>query len=150
MEALAERHGLRVSRETLRKWMIEAELWLPRAQRRRFRRPRLRRGRIGELVQIDGSEHRWFEDRGPPCTLLVFVDDATSRIVQARFGPSETTLACFEALEGYLRDHGRPVALAIILGPMADDGSYSDKHAVFRLPKPGRHGGEMAEASAGR
>lgn len=132
-EALAERHDLKVSRETLRKWMIEAELWLPRAQRRRFHQPRLRRERLGELVQVDGSEHRWFEDRGPPCTLLVFVDDATSRLMQMRFVPSETTFAYFEALEGYLTDHGRPVAF------------YSDKHTVFRLPKPGRHGGEMTQ-----
>ena len=92
-EALAERHGLKVSRETLRKWMVEAELWLPRAQRRRFHQPRLRRERLGELVQVDGSQHRWFEDRGPPCTLLVFVDDATSTLMQARFVPSETTFA---------------------------------------------------------
>ena len=133
VEALEERHGLTVSRETLRTWMVEAELWLPRAQRRRFHQPRLRRERRGELVQIDGSEHRWFEDRGPPCTLLVFVDDATSAIMQARFVPSETTFASFEALEGYLKAHGRPVAF------------YSDKHTVFRLPKPGRHGGEMTQ-----
>ena len=132
-EALAERHGLRVSRETLRKWMVEAELWLPRAQRRRFHQPRLRRERIGELVQIDGSEHRWFEDRGPPCTLLVFVDDATSAILQARFVPSETTFAYFEALEGYLRDHGRPVAF------------YSDKHSVFRIARPNKHTDGMTQ-----
>ena len=130
--------------------MIEAELWLPRAQRRRFHRPRLRRQRRGELVQVDGSEHRWFEDRAPPCTLLVFVDDATSTPMQARFVPSETTFACFEALEGDLRAHGRPVALAIVLGAMADHGSPSDKHTVVRLPKPGRHGSEMTEVSAGR
>ena len=73
--------------------MVEAELWLPRAQRRRFHQPRLRRERLGELVQVDGSQHRWFEDRGPPCTLLVFVDDATSTLMHARFVPSETTFA---------------------------------------------------------
>jgi hypothetical protein len=72
-EALAERHALRVSRETLRGWMIADGLWLSRRQRRSFHQPRLRREALGELVQIDGSEHRWFEDRGPPCTLLVFV-----------------------------------------------------------------------------
>lgn len=71
-EMLAERHGLRVSRETLRKWMAADGLWLPRAQRRQFHRPRLRREAFGELIQIDVSDHRWFEDRGPPCTLLVF------------------------------------------------------------------------------
>jgi hypothetical protein len=64
-EMLAEKHGLKVSRETLREWMIEAGLWLSRQQRRRFHQPRLRREVLGELVQIDGSEHRWFEDRAP-------------------------------------------------------------------------------------
>jgi hypothetical protein len=70
-EKLAERDGLRVSRETLRSWMVDAGLWLSRKQRRTFHQPRLRRESYGELVQIDGSEHRWFEDRGPPCSLLV-------------------------------------------------------------------------------
>ena len=122
-EKLAERHGLKVSRETLRGWMAADGLWLPRAQRRRLHRPRLRRERLGELVQIDGSEHRWLEDRAPPCTLLVFVDDATSTLMQMRFVPSESTFAYFEALEGYLKDHGRPVAF------------YSDKNSVFRVAK---------------
>ena len=81
-EDLLERHGVAVSRETLRKWMAEAGLWLSRKQRRTFHHPRLRRESYGELVQIDGSEHRWFENRGEPCTLLVFIDDATSRLMQ--------------------------------------------------------------------
>ncbi|TNC58980.1 ISNCY family transposase [Rubellimicrobium roseum] len=122
-EKLAERHGLEVSRETLRKWMAEDGLWLSRTQRRQFHQPRLRRERLGELVQIDGSEHRWFEDRAPPCTLLVFIDDATSRLMQMRFVPSESTFSYFEALEGYLHEHGRPVAF------------YSDKHSIFRVAK---------------
>ncbi|MBV7522751.1 helix-turn-helix domain-containing protein, partial [Ensifer sp. ENS12] len=84
-EKLAERDGLRVSRETLRQWMSDDGLWLSRKQRRTFHQPRLRREAYGELVQIDGSEHRWFEDRGPPCSLLVFVDDATGRLMQLRF-----------------------------------------------------------------
>ncbi|AMS45042.1 transposase [Aminobacter aminovorans] len=63
-EKLAERDGLTVSRETLRQWMSEAGLWLSRKQRRTFHQPRMRREAYGELVQIDGSEHRWFEDRG--------------------------------------------------------------------------------------
>jgi Homeodomain-like domain len=65
-EMLAERHELKVSRETLRGWMTEAGLWLSRKQRRSFHQPRLRREALGELVQIDGSEHRWFEDRAEP------------------------------------------------------------------------------------
>jgi len=106
-EKLAERHGLVVSRETLRHWMMTTGLWLSRPQRRRFRRPRLRRERLGELVQIDGSEHRWFEDRAGHCSLLVFIDDATSRLMELRFVESESTFTYFGALAGYLGRHGR-------------------------------------------
>lgn len=120
VEKLVEDHGVTVSRETLRKWMSGAGLWLSRKQRRTFHQPRLRREAYGELVQIDGSEHRWFEDRGPPCSLLVFVDDATGKLMQLRFVCSESTFSYFEALELYLRDHGAPIAF------------YSDKHTVFR------------------
>src|SRR5258705_11201075 len=90
-EKLAERHDLKVSRETLRSWMRQAGIWMSRAERRRIQQPRHRREHIGELVQIDGSEHRWFEDRAAACTLLVFVDDATSRLMELRFVPSEST-----------------------------------------------------------
>jgi transposase len=120
-EMLAERHDVKVSRETLRKWMQDAGIWLSRKQRRTFHQPRLRRECLGELIQIDGSDHRWFEDRGPPCTLLVFIDDATSTLMQLRFVPSESTFSYFEALDLYLAAHGRPVAF------------YSDKHSVFRV-----------------
>ena len=64
-EMLAERHDLDVSRETLRKWMAADGLWLSRAQRRQFHQPRRRREAFGELIQIDGSDHWWFEDREP-------------------------------------------------------------------------------------
>ena len=88
-EMLAEHHGFKVSRETVRKWMSGAGLWLSRKQRRTFHQPRLRRECFGELIQIDGSEHRWFEDWGDPCTLLVFIDDATSTLMELRFVRSE-------------------------------------------------------------
>jgi len=129
-EKLAERDGLRVSRETVRGWMVDAGLWLSRKQRRTFHQPRLRREAYGELVQIDGSEHRWFEDRGPACSLLVFVDDATGKLMQLRFVRSESTFSYFEALELYLKDHGAPIAF------------YSDKHTVFRVPKKDAKGGQ--------
>jgi transposase len=129
-EKLAERDGLRVSRETVRGWMSEAGLWLSRKQRRTFHQPRLRREACGELVQIDGSEHRWFEDRGPPCSLLVFVDDATGRLMQLRFVRSESAFTYFEALELYLHRHGAPIAF------------YSDKHSVFRVAKKDTKGGQ--------
>jgi hypothetical protein len=112
-EKLAANHGLAVSRETLRKWMAEAGIWLSRKQRRTFHQPRLRRESYGELVQIDGSDHRWFEDRADPCTLLVFIDDATSTLLQLRFVKSESTFSYFEALEPYLKAHGCPTPLSI-------------------------------------
>ena len=102
-EKLEDRHDLRVSRETLRSWMIQAGVWRPRAERKRFHQPRHRREHLGELIQIDGCEHRWFEDRGPPCTLLVFVDDATSRLMALGFVPSESTFAYFEVLSAIWR-----------------------------------------------
>src|ERR671913_1343241 len=129
-QMLLDRHGLRVSRETLRTWMREEGLWLSRKQRRQLHQPRLRRDQFGELVQIDGSEHRWFEDRGPRCTLIVFIDDATGRLVALRFVPSESALAYFETLKSYLTRHGRPLAF------------YSDKHSIFRVSKAQAQGGQ--------
>lgn len=129
-EMLAERDGLSVSRETVRSWMVDAGLWLSRRQRRTFHQPRLRREAYGELVQIDGSDHRWFEDRGDPCSLLVFIDDATGKLMQLRFVRSESAFTYFEALELYLTRHGAPIAF------------YSDKHSVFRVAKKDARGGQ--------
>jgi hypothetical protein len=106
IEVLRDKHAIKVGRETLRTWMVEAGLWLSRQQRRSFHQPRLRRESYGELIQIDGSDHRWFEDRGERCTLLVFIDDATSKLMQLQFVPSESTDSYFEALQGYLVAHG--------------------------------------------
>lgn len=129
-EKLTEMHGLALSVETLRTLMIEAGLWQPRRRRRRpVFQLRARRPRRGELVQIDGSPHDWFEGRGAPCTLLVFVDDASGEIVQAHFAPAETTEAYMAALGDSLRQHGRPVAV------------YSDRHSIFRLNQKERANG---------
>ena len=130
-EKLAGEHGFAFSSETLRKWMIAEGLWLDRKQRRRrVHQPRHRRECVGELVQVDGCEHWWFEDRGPQCTLLVFVDDATSRLMHLQFVESESTFAYFHAARAYLEAWGKPVAL------------YSDKHGVFRVNHPGALGGD--------
>src|SRR4051794_12688333 len=130
-EKLAEAHDLRLSRETLRQWMAEAGLWVPRkAQRGRVHQPRHRRDCLGELVQIDGCQHPWFEDRGPPCTLLVFVDDATSRLMHLRFVPSESAFAYMAATRAYVETHGKPVAF------------YSDRHGIFRVNHPDAAGGD--------
>ena len=78
-EKLTEVHGYRVSVETLRKWMVAEGLWRSRKRRSaRIHQSRQRRPPLGELVQIDGSPHAWFEERGQRCTLIVFIDDATS------------------------------------------------------------------------
>jgi hypothetical protein len=130
-EKLHEVHKIALGRETLRLWMIEDGLWLDRKQRlKRVHQPRHRRDCIGELVQIDGCEHWWFEDRGPQCTLLVFVDDATSRLMHLQFVESESTFAYFHAARAYLETWGKPVAF------------YSDKHGVFRVNHPGALGGD--------
>ena len=124
-EKLTEQHGFTLSRETLRRWMTEAGLWVPRAQRhRRAYQPRHRRACLGELIQIDGCEHRWFEDRGPTCTLLVYVDDATSRLLELRIVASESTFDYFASTRAYLEHHGKPVAF------------YSDKASIFRVGAP--------------
>ena len=127
-EKLAELHELHVSKETVRKWMIEAGLWKTKAARRRIYQPRNRRDCLGELVQIDGSLHHWFEGRGPKCSLLVFIDDATGRIQHLRFCPSESTFDYMAAFRTYVTEHGKPIAF------------YSDKHTIFRTPKPARKG----------
>lgn len=120
-EKLTENHGIHCSRETLRLWMREEQLWTPRRRGpRRNHPPRPRRPRRGELIQIDGSPHAWFEDRGPYCTLIVFIDDATGELMMLRFFPTETTDAYMTSLRLYLAEHGRPIAL------------YSDRHAIFR------------------
>ncbi len=82
-EKLCECHGIPLAKETVRRLMTDAGLWIPRRQRPpKVYQPRARRACLGELIQIDGSDHRWFEDRAPACTLLVYVDDATSRLMQ--------------------------------------------------------------------
>jgi len=130
-EKLGEVHQITLGRETLRLWMIEAGIWADRKQRRKqVHQPRRRRECVGELVQIDGCEHWWFEDRGPQCTLLVFVDDATSRLMHLQFVESESTFAYFHAARAYLEAWGKPVAF------------YSDKHGVFRVNHPGALGGD--------
>jgi len=124
-EYLQKQDGYGHCVETLRGWMKQAGLWsATRKGRRAVHGLRERRARFGELVQIDGSPHDWFEGRGPRCTLVAFIDDATGKIVYARFEPVESSLAYLDGLRAYLRKHGRPVAL------------YSDRHGIFTKHDP--------------
>jgi transposase len=123
-EKLTQVHNLKLSVESVRQLMIASGLWKPRrARAARIHQSRQRRSCLGELCQIDGSPHDWFEGRAPRCTLLVFIDDATSRLMHLRFVNSETTFTYFEAVADYLHLHGKPRAF------------YSDKYSVFRPTK---------------
>src|SRR5436309_3277988 len=138
-QKLTEEHALVLSVETLRGWMSAAGLWVPRAQRaRRSYPPRERRACLGELVQLDGSEHAWFEDRGPRCTLLVYVDDATSRLMELCFADTESTFDYFYATRRYLERHGKPMAF------------YSDRLSVFHVQARDRAQGGPGLSQFGR
>jgi hypothetical protein len=108
--------------------MIAEGIWKPkRAKQPAVHQMRERRACFGELVQIDGSDHAWFEERGPKCTLLVYIDDATGQLMELWFVPDETFFAYCEATRHYLERYGKPVAF------------YSDKHGIFRVnqePRP--------------
>jgi len=121
-EKLLERQEIAVNKETLRQWMMEAGLWKGKRKKAAvIHQQRARRPSRGELVQIDGSPHKWFEERGDSCCLLVFIDDATSELLQLRFEKTETTQGYFRAARGYIKRHGRPLAF------------YNDKHGIFRV-----------------
>lgn len=123
-EKLRRRHGYYLSDETLRKWMIEEGLWVGKKRKPyRVYQRRIRRARFGELLQGDGSRHLWFEDRGEECTLVIFVDDATSQLTAGRFVPAETTEAYLGILEEHLMKYGKPLGL------------YVDKHSIFRVAR---------------
>lgn len=138
-EKLLERNGLSINRETLRQWMVEEGLWKKRARKpARIHQSRERRPRFGELIQIDGSHHDWFEGRAPKCCLLVFIDDATSKILTLRFEESETTLGYLRCLKEHLHTYGRPLAY------------YSDKHSIFKTTRKDCVDGRLADTQVHR
>ncbi|WP_294257997.1 ISNCY family transposase [uncultured Sphingomonas sp.] len=101
--------------------MIGAGLWKAKpAKRARLHQTRNRRERRGELIQVDGSDHDWFDGRGPRCSLLVYIDDATSELMHLDMAESESALSYLQATRTYLEKHGKPIAF------------YSDKHSAFR------------------
>lgn len=124
LEKLIENHGVTFGVDTLRKAMIKADLWMPKRRKEIIIHTyRERRSCLGELVQLDGSPHRWFEDRADPCTLVAFIDDATSRILSGEFVEYEGTFPLFGATEHYLRRQGKPLAF------------YLDKHSTYKVNK---------------
>jgi len=108
-----------VDHETLRRWRITQGQHTVRRRKQRHRDWRERKACFGEMVQLDGSHHDWFEGRGPKCVLMVMVDDATSRL-HCRFFEAETTRASYDVLEGWIKKHGVPVSL------------YVDRDSIYR------------------
>lgn len=120
-EKLLEKHNLIVNRESLRLKMIDEDLWKFKKRKAPMRQMRERKDCFGEMVQLDGSDHAWFEDRAPKCCLIAFIDDATSRIVYMEFTTGETTENLMRTTRTYLETHGKPVAL------------YSDRGGVYKV-----------------
>ncbi len=124
-EKLVEKDKLQLSVESVRQIMIAEDLWKPHKLKKIVTHPlRERRACFGELVQMDGSPHDWFEGRAEACVLLVFIDDATGKLVQLQFVECESFFSYSQAAEGYFQQYGKPTAF------------YSDKHAIFRVNQP--------------
>lgn len=121
-EKLETNEDIKMAVETIRQIMIKEELWKNRKHKKVIvHQMRSRRSRFGELIQIDGSYHNWFEDRADKCCLLVFIDDATSKITSAKFCIHETTFDYLQVLEGHINTYGKPLSF------------YSDKHSIFKV-----------------
>jgi hypothetical protein len=121
VEKLAERDGITLSAETLRGWLMAKGVTHFRRRKRPHRAWRARKAHVGELVQLDGSHHDWFEGRGPACVLMAYIDDASSRVF-ARFYDYEGTMPAMDSLQRYIQQYGIPLAV------------YADKHTTYRSP----------------
>lgn len=135
-EKLAELHGITISVSALRAAMIHEGLYSPRKHKPKHRAWRPRRACVGELVQLDGSDHDWFEGRAPRCVLLIYIDDATSRILYAEFVSVENTLNLLRATRGYLLVNGRPVAF------------YVDKDSIYKVNRQANVDEELRDSQA--
>ena len=118
-EKLLERDGVSISDETLRSWLLEAGDWKRVRKGRRHRQWRERKGHRGEMVQIDGSHHAWFEDRGDPCVLMGYIDDATGDVFGG-FYDYEGTMPAMDSFKRYIRKRGLPLEV------------YLDKHSTYK------------------
>ena len=118
-EKLLERNGIGISDETLRRWLLETGDWRKTRRRRRHRQWRERKHHDGEMVQMDGSHHDWFEGRGPWCVLMGYIDDATGRVF-GRFYDYEGTIPAMDSFKCYIQNHGLPMSV------------YLDKHTTYK------------------
>lgn len=121
-EKLLERDGISVNDETLRKWLIESGDWEKTRKSRKHRQWRPRKDHFGEMTQIDGSHHDWFEGRGPESVLMGYIDDATAEVF-ARFYDHEGTMPAMDSFKRYTRKYGIPISI------------YLDRHTTYKSPK---------------
>jgi transposase len=124
-EKLVEVEGVKISDESVRQMMLAEGLWKAKKARRvEVHQMRERRACHGELEQMDGTDHDWFEGRSDRCTLLVMIDDATGQLGALLFVDEESFFGYCGLLRQYLAVHGRPIGL------------YTDKHGIFRVNMP--------------
>ncbi len=130
-EKMVEGEGLKLGLGSVRKIMIEEGLWKAKKARKvEVHQMRERRASQGELEQMDGTDHDWFEGRGERCTLLVMIDDATGQLGALSFVPEESFFGYCGLLRQYLAAHGRPAGL------------YTDRHGIFRVNIPNTSSGD--------
>lgn len=120
-EKVLELGGIQISDETLRLWLIEEGEWQKQRKSRKHRQWRERKHHFGEMVQMDGSHHDWFEGRGPKCVLMGYIDDATGN-AYGRFYEYEGTIPAMESFKRYIRKYGIPGKV------------YFDKHTTYKSP----------------
>jgi transposase len=118
-EKLSERDGIEISDETLRRWLLETGDWKKARKHRGHRQWRQRRHHEGDMVQVDGSHHDWFEGRGPGCVLMGYIDDATGRVF-GRFYEYEGTIPAMDSFKRYIQEYGLPLSV------------YLDKHTTYK------------------
>lgn len=121
-EKLFERDKIGISRETLRQWLKNEKLSYKSRKKRPHRQWRERKHHYGQMVQMDGSHHDWFEGRGSWCVLMGYIDDATGTPF-AKFCPYEGSLTAMDSFKGYIKKHGLPLSV------------YLDKHSTYKSQK---------------
>lgn len=120
-EKLSEIDAIQISDETLRLWLIDAGEWQKKRKSRTHRQWRPRKEHCGEMLQMDGSVHDWFEGRGPKCVLMAYIDDATNR-VYGRFYEYEGTIPAMDSFKRYIKKYGIPISV------------YFDRHTTYKSP----------------
>ncbi len=120
-EKLEEREGIAVSRETVRTWLMEEDLWKRHRKRQAHRQWRERKDHCGAMLQMDGSHHDWFEGRGPECVFMGYIDDASGRVF-GRFYEYEGTIPAMDSFRRYVKKYGLPMKV------------YLDQHTTYKSP----------------